>query len=102
MTAALLKKVSAVPRSTPWIAQWLEELDGNSDRLSSWCRASPFDTAKGKVECHVCQKSISFSQHGVAALRSHAKSDGHRQKMAARKNTPKITFGKANVASTSV
>jgi hypothetical protein len=76
-------------RSSTWQKKWLDEKDGNGDVMSLWCN-EPTNPSKSKAYCNACLKEILFGQHGVAALKSHAKSRKHVDKMLIRRTTSKI------------
>lgn len=81
-----------------WSDRWLEIIDGNEDRIGSWCSSE----GDGKALCSWCKWTISV-QSGKTNLISHSQSSSHVSNSKSQKSTSKITltFGKQSQGSSS-
>jgi hypothetical protein len=81
--------MSEQKRNTRWQSAWLETKDANDDVIGTWCDALSSDDTKGF--CTVCSKSVSVAAGGIAALKAHARTALHLERMKAKRNSRPIS-----------
>ena len=87
--------MSEKKRKTMWQTVWLNEKDDNGDFISDWCRPVPTQETSG--ECFVCRKLLNVSNSGISCLKTHSKTQIHRDRMREKKSTTSIAISFAKV-----
>ena len=62
---------------TTYSIKWKDEKDISGNKIGLWCQKENDHLAK----CLLCDKVISISTHGITALKNHAKTKSHRDKI---------------------
>ena len=65
----LLKTRNAKQKKNTYNEKWEDKEDITGNKIGLWCKRENDQTAR----CSLCNKIISVSTHGIAALRIHAK-----------------------------
>lgn len=74
-------------RCTSWQDKWIDEIDGNGDKIGTWCEAAN----SGYVFCRFCKKEVSICQGGLTRIKGHAETQKHKTNAASLRNTKRLT-----------
>ena len=75
------KRTQAQKALISWNESWMNQLDGNNDRIGEWAQKYEGSTAK----CVWCHCEFKFNSRGIHAFKQHANGDKHKNVAAGRK-----------------
>lgn len=78
----------ATGRCTEWCDGWSDGLDGNGDKIGSWCSAG----GAGKVYCNLCKCAVSIKCGGKSRIIDHSKTMKHKERASSVRKTSKLTM----------
>ena len=84
------KRTQAQKALISWNESWMNQLDGNNDRIGEWAQKYEGSTAK----CVWCHCEFKFNSRGIHAFKQHANGDKHKNVAAGRKAAQDTIRGK--------